>query len=79
MPPDISVVIVTWNGRPYLQDCLRAIAAQEGVSAETVLVDNASTDGTAEYVREAIDLFLDSSPQGRKPSLKPVLTTVLEV
>ena len=53
MSPDVSIVVVTWNGRQYLDDCLGAIARQEGVSAETILVDNASTDGTAEYVRTA--------------------------
>jgi GT2 family glycosyltransferase len=45
------VVIVTWNGRQYLDACLRAVQAQEGVRAEVVLVDNASSDGTAAYVR----------------------------
>ena len=50
--PDVSVVIVTWNGRQYLDECLTAVAAQEGVSSETILVDNFSTDGTVEYVRE---------------------------
>ena len=52
MSPDVSIVIVTWNGRPYLEACLTAVAAQQGVSAETILVDNASTDGTAAFVRE---------------------------
>ncbi|MSO82922.1 MAG: glycosyltransferase family 2 protein [Acidobacteria bacterium] len=50
-PPEISVVVVTWNGRQYLDACLRAVEAQQGVNAETVLVDNASTDDTAEFVR----------------------------
>ena len=49
--PDISVIIVTWNGRHHLDDCLGALAAQEGADAEVVLVDNASSDGTVEYVR----------------------------
>jgi GT2 family glycosyltransferase len=49
--PEVSVVIVTWNGRQYLDACLRAVAAQQSVSAEIVLVDNASTDGTVEFVR----------------------------
>jgi len=49
--PDVSVVIVTWNGRQYLDACLRAVFAQQGVDAEVVLVDNASSDGTAAYVR----------------------------
>jgi len=44
-------VIVTWNGREYLDACLRAAGAQQGVSAEIVVVDNGSTDGSAEFVR----------------------------
>ena len=51
MSPDVSVVIVTWNGRQYLDECLRAVQAQQGVDAEIVLVDNGSTDGTAAHVR----------------------------
>lgn len=52
MPPDVSIIVVTWNGRQYLDDCLGAIASQQGVSSETIVVDNASTDGTPEYVRQ---------------------------
>jgi GT2 family glycosyltransferase len=50
--PDVSVVIVTWNGRQHLDACLEAVAAQQGVAVETILVDNASSDGTVAYVRE---------------------------
>lgn len=50
--PDVSVIIVTWNGLRHLDACLRAVAAQEGVSAETILADNGSTDGTVEFVRQ---------------------------
>jgi GT2 family glycosyltransferase len=50
--PLVSVVIVTWNGREHLDTCLQAVAAQEGVRFETILVDNGSTDGSADYVRE---------------------------
>jgi GT2 family glycosyltransferase len=50
--PDISIVIVNWNGRRFLDACLTAVAAQQGVSAETILVDNGSTDGSAAYVAE---------------------------
>jgi GT2 family glycosyltransferase len=49
--PEVSVVIVTWNGRRFLDACLHAVAAQRGVDAETILVDNGSTDGTIEHVR----------------------------
>ena len=51
-PPDVSVVIVSWNGRQYLDDCLAGVAAQQGVAFETILVDNGSVDGTVDHVRE---------------------------
>jgi GT2 family glycosyltransferase len=49
--PEISVVVVTWNGRHHLQTCLSSLAAQLAVRAETIVVDNGSTDGTTEFVR----------------------------
>jgi GT2 family glycosyltransferase len=49
--PDVSVIVVTWNGRQYLEPCLRAIEAQEDVRAEVIVVDNGSSDGTAAYLR----------------------------
>jgi GT2 family glycosyltransferase len=49
--PDISLIVVTWNGRQYLEECLGAIDAQRDVRTETILVDNASTDGTVDFVR----------------------------
>ena len=51
MTPDVSIVIVSWNGRHHLERCLTAVRAQRGVATETILVDNGSTDGTAAYVR----------------------------
>ena len=50
--PEASIVILNWNGRQYLEPCLNAVAAQRGVEAETILVDNGSTDGTTSFVRE---------------------------
>jgi GT2 family glycosyltransferase len=41
---------VTWNGRQHLDACLSAVQAQDGVDAETILVDNGSTDDTVAYV-----------------------------
>ena len=49
--PDVSVIIVTWNGRQHLDACLNAVAAQRGVRVEAILVDNASTDDTVPHVR----------------------------
>jgi GT2 family glycosyltransferase len=49
--PDISVVIVGWNARHYLELCLESLAASPTRrSIEIFVVDNASTDGTAEMI-----------------------------
>ncbi|MDQ3489246.1 MAG: glycosyltransferase family 2 protein [Acidobacteriota bacterium] len=51
--PDVSVIVLNYNGRQWLKPCLDALAAQRGAPAfEVMVVDNASTDGSADYVRE---------------------------
>lgn len=50
--PEASVVIVTWNGLRHLERCLPALHDQTGVTFEPIVVDNGSTDGTAEWVAE---------------------------
>lgn len=48
---DVSVVIVTYNSTAFIGECLRTLAAwTKGVSFETIVVDNASPDGTADVV-----------------------------
>jgi GT2 family glycosyltransferase len=47
-----SAVIVTFNRRAHLARCLDAVAGQTTPVETVVVVDNASTDGTAEYLRE---------------------------
>lgn len=49
--PEISVVIVGWNARHYLELCLDSIAkAPPRRTMEVLVVDNASTDGSAEMI-----------------------------
>ena len=48
---DLVVVIVSWNGKELLRDCLASLAgAGQGLSVRTVVVDNASADGSANMV-----------------------------
>lgn len=49
----LSVVIVSWNGRRYLPECLDALLPQLPADAEVLLVDNGSTDGTTAWARAA--------------------------
>lgn len=47
-----SVVIVNYNGRRFLDRCLDALAAQEVPGGfEVIVVDNASSDGSADHLR----------------------------
>lgn len=47
---DVTVVVVTWNGRHLLPRCLAGLSVQD-VPSEVWVVDNGSTDGTAEWLR----------------------------
>jgi len=44
----VSVVVVNWNRKELLRACLASLARQTGVECETIVVDNGSTDGSAE-------------------------------
>ncbi|MBF6650739.1 glycosyltransferase family 2 protein [Methylobacter sp. BlB1] len=49
----ISVIIVSWNARDYLRDCLDSIyQTGESCIQEIIVVDNASKDGSPEMVTE---------------------------
>ncbi len=48
--PDVSIVVVNWNTRDLLRDCLIALAANAQVMTETIVVDNGSTDGSVEML-----------------------------
>jgi len=48
---DVSVIIVSWNTREMLRNCLRSIYEAAGTETfEMIVVDNASTDGSADMV-----------------------------
>ncbi len=49
--PRVTIVIPNWNGLTHLPECLGALTAQSFVDHEVVVVDNASSDGSVEWVR----------------------------
>lgn len=50
---DISVIIVSYNVRYYLEQCISSVyAAASGINIEVFVVDNASSDGTIAYIRK---------------------------
>jgi GT2 family glycosyltransferase len=50
--PQVSVVVVNWNGRQLLEDCLGSLANQTFKDFETILVDNGSKDDSVNWVKE---------------------------
>jgi len=49
---DVSIIIVNWNTKHFLQECLTSIYEQAGhVNYEIVVVDNGSTDGSAAMLK----------------------------
>jgi GT2 family glycosyltransferase len=53
--PSIAIIVLTWNGRDLTLDCLRSLEGVTTPGLRIILVDNASTDGTAEAVRRRYD------------------------
>ncbi len=49
----VSVVIPNWNGMRYLRSCLESLRKQSYRDFEVIIVDNGSTDGSVEFVRES--------------------------
>ena len=51
--PTVSVLVLNWNGKEYLADCLSSLEKLDYPADrhEVVLVDNCSTDGSIDYVR----------------------------
>jgi len=50
--PCVSVIVVNWNRKDDLNECLKSVFNQTFKSIELILVDNHSTDGSVEMVRE---------------------------
>ena len=53
--PDISVVLATYDRRHSLPRAIASVLAQDGVRFELIVVDDASRDGTADYLATLCD------------------------
>jgi len=55
----VSVIIVSWNVREYLVECIKSVQRMSaGFPIEIVVVDNASSDGTVECIKKAFPSVL---------------------
>ena len=50
--PFFSVIILNWNGRHLLEECVTSLTEQVFRDFETIVVDNGSTDGSVDFLRE---------------------------
>ena len=51
---DLAIIVVNWNTRDLLEQCLQSVyATVKGILFEVYVVDNGSTDGSAEMVRSS--------------------------
>ena len=56
--PVVSIVIVVWNAKKYVFECLSSLREHcRDLSAEVIVVDNASTDGTPDMIAEIFPEF----------------------
>lgn len=51
----VIAVIVTYNRRELLKECIEALLNQDYKNCYILIVDNASTDGTKEYIKDYLD------------------------
>lgn len=50
--PKVSIIVLNWNGKEDTIECIDSIVQITYPNYEIILVDNASTDGSAQYFRE---------------------------
>jgi GT2 family glycosyltransferase len=66
--PEVSVIIVSYNTRELLRECIESILCEQGdgLAVEVVVVDNASADGSAAMVAERFpQVRLIANPDNR--------------
>ena len=50
----VIAVVVTYNRKELLKEAIEALLNQEYNNCDVLIVDNASTDGTREYIDELL-------------------------
>ncbi len=49
---NVTVIIINWNGKKILSECLEGLKRQTYLFFSTIVVDNGSTDGSADFISE---------------------------
>ncbi len=71
--PKVTVLMAVHNGLPYLRECIESVLGQEFADFEFMILDDASTDGSAEVARSYGDprvrVLHNSQNIGQAPAL----------
>ena len=59
------MVVVNWNRKELLRACLKSLAAQAGVGFETIVVDNGSSDGSADLAEREFGAIVIRNAENR--------------
>lgn len=51
--PKVSIIILNWNGREHLQECLDSLKIQSFQDFEAIVVDNGSKDGSQQFLKQS--------------------------
>lgn len=51
--PLVSIILVNWNGKAYIGECLRTLGNITYRPYEVIVVDNASIDGSVSYIKQS--------------------------
>ena len=55
----VSIIIVNYNGKRWLKDCFDSLFRQTYKNYEIIFIDNASIDGSIEFVNANYPLYKD--------------------
>lgn len=77
--PEFSIILPVRNGGQYIKDCVQSIFSQEYTDFELLVLENGSTDGTAEWLQTIGDPRLKLFPARQPLTIEENWNRILHV